>query len=219
MAIASDFARCGSGIAADEARSRSRRNRQGQSVKRVEVTDPSAGKRFAWPPYACRGSSHARAHGQGNKDARREEAGRCLRVEREGRNLFVKLHEGDQATASVARLTPVETALLSVSEMADGLRLESTLYKVASLRSDCMAPPPLQLAHPSEYCSNATNGAILAAPQHIASFSYDENRNLLLSQEEKDASLRWHRQPALGKPRTTSAGRYMQPGSQSRARN
>lgn len=82
-----------------------------------------------------------------------------------------------------------------------------------------MGPAPLQLAHPSEYCSNATNGAILAAPQHIASFSYDENRNLLLSQEEKDASLRWHRQPALGEPRTTSAWRYIQSRSQNAARN
>lgn len=57
---------------------------------------------------------------------------------------------------------------------------------------------PLQLAHPNEYCTPAGVGATLTRPQLLASFSYDEERELLLERATKDAALRWYRQPMLG---------------------
>lgn len=40
--------------------------------------------------------------------------------------------------------------------------------------------------------------ALLRRPQLLASFSFDENRAVLVDDDRKDESLRWYRQPILG---------------------
>lgn len=54
---------------------------------------------------------------------------------------------------------------------------------------------PLQLQHPFEYAS--AQPVPLKRPQHLHSFSYGEDRELLLEPGTKDSSLRWYRQPVL----------------------
>ncbi|KAK9893609.1 RAI1-domain-containing protein [Cystobasidium minutum MCA 4210] len=54
----------------------------------------------------------------------------------------------------------------------------------------------LQLLHPFEYAHSQP--VPLTRPQHFHSFSYGEDRELLVDATNKDASLRWYKQPVLG---------------------
>lgn len=56
--------------------------------------------------------------------------------------------------------------------------------------------PVLHLQHPYRYASSKP--PLLSQPQHLTSFSYGEDRELLLDREHRDASLKWYRQPMLG---------------------
>ena len=57
----------------------------------------------------------------------------------------------------------------------------------------------LELGLPNEYASAKAGLVSLTQPQHIASFSFGEERELLLDDASKDSSLKWYgRQPALG---------------------
>lgn len=53
----------------------------------------------------------------------------------------------------------------------------------------------LQLLHPFEYAHSQP--VPLTRPQHFHSFSYGEDRELLVDATNKDASLRWYKQPVL----------------------
>lgn len=53
----------------------------------------------------------------------------------------------------------------------------------------------LQLQHPFEYAS--AQPVPLKRPQHFHSFSFGEDRELLVDPTNKDASLRWYKQPVL----------------------
>lgn len=54
---------------------------------------------------------------------------------------------------------------------------------------------PLQLKHPYEYASSQP--IQLKRPQHLHSFSYGEDRELLSSALNKDTSIKWYKQPLL----------------------
>ena len=55
-----------------------------------------------------------------------------------------------------------------------------------------------ELQPPRTYAASRLDPVLLTQPQHLASYSYGDNRELLLDDARKNSSLRWYREPALG---------------------